>query len=157
METAVPLGSRGYTFRLRGRLFYKRVPKFVPRRGWNTRSKWLEGNPFKKGICVKVTVKSPRKPHSGLRKVARVRLSNKRVVLAFIPGIGHNLQVHSVVLVRGGRANDIPGCNYKVVRGKFDCLPVKDRRSRRSKYGVKKHPVRTWRMRMRQLYTPYLF
>ncbi|KAF4656096.1 Vacuolar-sorting receptor [Perkinsus chesapeaki] len=111
------------------------------------------GNEFRSQL--QVTVKSPRKPHSGLRKVARVRLSNKRVVLAFIPGIGHNLQVHSVVLVRGGRANDIPGCNYKVVRGKFDCLPVKDRRSRRSKYGVKKHPVRTWRMRMRQLYTPY--
>ena len=91
-----------------------------------------------KGICVKVKVVAPRKPNSGLRKVARVRLANGRIVLAYIPGIGHNLQTHSVVLIRGGRTPDVIGCNYKVVRGKFDCLPVKNRITARSKYGVKR-------------------
>ena len=85
----------------------------------NWRSKWLEGASFRKGVCVKVRVQTPRKPNSGLRKVARVRLSNGRIVLAYIPGMGHNLQVHSVVLVRGGRTRDLVGCNYKLVRGKY--------------------------------------
>lgn len=91
-----------------------------------------------KGICVKVKVVAPRKPNSGLRKVARVRLANGRIVLAYIPGIGHNLQTHSVVLVRGGRTPDVIGCNYKIVRGAYDCLPVKNRLTARSKYGVKR-------------------
>ena len=120
-----------------GRLFYRKRPRKVPAKKPN-RSKWLEGLGHMKGICVKVKVVAPRKPNSGLRKVARVRLANGRIVLAYIPGIGHNLQTHSVVLVRGGRTPDVIGCNYKIVRGKYDCLPVKNRLSSRSKYGVKR-------------------
>ena len=120
-----------------GRLFYRKRPRKVPAKK-PSRSKWLEGLGHMKGICVKVKVVAPRKPNSGLRKVARVRLANGRIVLAYIPGIGHNLQTHSVVLVRGGRTPDVIGCNYKIVRGAFDCLPVKNRLSSRSKYGVKR-------------------
>lgn len=126
---------------LRGRLFYKRRPLQVPRlKPPNARSKWLEGAPHKKGICVKVRVQTPRKPNSGLRKVARVRLSTGRVVLAYIPGAGHSLNVHSTVLIRGGRCPDVPGCNYKAVRGVYDLLPVRNRHRKRSKYGVKLSP-----------------
>jgi len=120
-----------------GRLFYRKRPRKVPEKK-PSRSKWLEGLGHMKGICVKVKVVAPRKPNSGLRKVARVRLANGRIVLAYIPGIGHNLQTHSVVLVRGGRTPDVIGCNYKIVRGAYDCLPVKNRLSARSKYGVKR-------------------
>ena len=92
-----------------------------------------------KGVCVKVSTMTPKKPNSALRKVARVRLRNGRTVLAYIPGIGHNLQVHSVVLVRGSpRGLDVPGVFLKVIRGAYDCLPVKNRVTSRSKYGVKR-------------------
>ena len=102
-------------------------------------TKWLEGRPMMKGVCVKVSTTAPKKPNSALRKVARVRLRNGRTVLTYIPGIGHNLQVHSVVMVRGGaKGIDVPGCFYKVIRGKYDCLPVKNRLTCRSKYGAKR-------------------
>lgn len=130
---------RNFTTRnISGRLFYKRRPRQVPRYKYkNWRSKWLQGSSHNKGICVKVFVQTPRKPNSGLRKVARVRLSTGKVVLCYIPGMGHNLNVHSVVLVRGGRTHDVPGCNYKIMRGKYDLLPVKNRWTRRSIYAVK--------------------
>ena len=93
--------------------------------------------PFKRGVCVKVTTKTPKKPNSALRKVARVRLTNGMEVTAYIPGEGHNLQEHSVVLVRGGRVKDLPGVRYKVVRGTLDAAGVSDRKKARSQYGVK--------------------
>ena len=97
-----------------------------------------KGNPFKKGVCVKVYTRTPKKPNSALRKVASVRLSNKKVVIAYIPGEKHKLQEHSVVLIRGGRVKDLPGVQYRVVRGKFDLQGVVGRKRGRSKYGVKK-------------------
>ena len=97
----------------------------------------LQRQPLKRGVCVKVYTTTPKKPNSALRKVARVRLSNGFEVTAYIPGEGHNLNQHSVVLIRGGRSKDLPGIKYKIVRGKFDCSPVRGRRSSRSKYGVK--------------------
>ncbi|RMG39526.1 MAG: 30S ribosomal protein S12 [Planctomycetota bacterium] len=98
----------------------------------------LEGCPQKRGVCVQVKTVTPKKPNSALRKVARVRLSNGIEVTAYIPGEGHNLQEHSVVLVRGGRVRDLPGVRYKIVRGVLDCLGVQDRRQARSKYGAKR-------------------
>lgn len=94
--------------------------------------------PFKRGVCVKVTTKTPKKPNSALRKVARVRLSNGYEVWAYIGGEGHNLQEHAVVLVRGGRVKDLPGVRYHVVRGNLDLQGVTDRKQGRSKYGTKK-------------------
>lgn len=94
--------------------------------------------PFKRGVCVKVTTKTPKKPNSALRKVARVRLSNGHEVWAYIGGEGHNLQEHAVVLVRGGRVKDLPGVRYHIVRGSFDLQGVADRKRGRSKYGTKK-------------------
>ena len=94
--------------------------------------------PFKRGVCVKVTTKTPKKPNSALRKVARVRLSNGYEVWAYIGGEGHNLQEHAVVLVRGGRVKDLPGVRYHVVRGNLDLQGVNDRKQGRSKYGTKK-------------------
>lgn len=94
-------------------------------------------SPFKRGVCTRVTTKTPRKPNSAIRKIARVRLSNGQEITAYIPGIGHTLQEHSVVLVRGGRVKDI-GVNYTVVRGKYDATGVEDRRRGRSRYGAKK-------------------
>jgi len=94
--------------------------------------------PFKRGVCVKVTTKTPKKPNSALRKVARVRLSNGYEVWAYIGGEGHNLQEHAVVLVRGGRVKDLPGFRYHVVRGNLDLQGVNDRKQGRSKYGTKK-------------------
>ena len=96
------------------------------------------GSPFKRGVCVKVTTTTPKKPNSALRKVARVRLSNKQEVTAYIPGIGHELAEHSVVLIRGGRVQDLPGVKYHIVRGKFDTAGVEKRTSSRSKYGTNK-------------------
>ncbi|KEP60103.1 UNVERIFIED_CONTAM: 30S ribosomal protein S12, putative [Hammondia hammondi] len=150
-SSSSPFSSQSRQFSTRsisGRLFYKRRPLQVPKlKPPNIRSKWLEGAPQKKGICVKVRVQTPRKPNSGLRKVARVRLSTGRTVLVYIPGIGHNLNVHSVVLVRGGRCKDVPGCNYKAVRGVADLLPVKNRERKRSKYGVKlSSEKKEWRL-----------
>ena len=98
----------------------------------------LRKNPQQKGICLKVFTATPKKPNSALRKVARIRLSNGSVITAHIPGEGHNLQEYSIVLVRGGRARDLPSVRYKLIRGKYDLEPVKGRRTRRSKYGIKK-------------------
>ncbi|MCB9822748.1 30S ribosomal protein S12 [Candidatus Nomurabacteria bacterium] len=94
--------------------------------------------PFKRGVCIKVTTKTPRKPNSALRKVARVRLTNGHEVWAYIGGEGHNLQEHAVVLVRGGRVPDLPGVRYHIVRGHLDLQGVADRKQGRSKYGAKK-------------------
>lgn len=98
----------------------------------------LQGNPQKRGVCVRVYTTTPKKPNSALRKVARVRLSNGYEVTCYIPGIGHNLQEHSIVLVRGGRVKDLPGVRYKIIRGALDAAGVKDRKQSRSKYGVKR-------------------
>eukprot|EP00913_Durusdinium_trenchii_P010395 g9746.t1 len=117
----------------------------VPKWKFNPRSKWLEGAGNRKGVCTKVFIQSPKKPNSGQKKVCYVRLSNGRVVKAYIPGQGHNLQVHSVVMVRGGRRRELIGCNLTCMRGQYDLLPVKNRGSKRSKYGVKRpnlEPVR---------------
>lgn len=98
----------------------------------------LKGAPQKRGVCTRVYTSTPKKPNSALRKVARVRLTTGIEVTAYIPGIGHNLQEHSVVLVRGGRVKDLPGVRYHIVRGTLDTLGVADRRQGRSKYGAKK-------------------
>ncbi|MDH4205779.1 MAG: 30S ribosomal protein S12 [Desulfobacteraceae bacterium] len=98
----------------------------------------LKGSPQKRGVCTRVYTSTPKKPNSALRKVARVRLTTGIEVTAYIPGIGHNLQEHSVVLVRGGRVKDLPGVRYHIVRGTLDTLGVEDRRQGRSKYGSKK-------------------
>lgn len=95
-------------------------------------------SPFKRGVCVKVFTTTPKKPNSALRKVARVRLSNGMEVTAYIPGVGHNLQEHSVVIIRGGRVKDLPGVRYHVVRGLLDASGVEGRKQERSKYGTKK-------------------
>jgi small subunit ribosomal protein S12 len=94
-------------------------------------------NPMKRGVCTVVRTMTPKKPNSALRKVARVRLSNKMEVTAYIQGIGHNLAEHSIVLVRGGRVKDLPGVKYHIIRGKFDTAGVANRKSSRSKYGAK--------------------
>jgi small subunit ribosomal protein S12 len=97
-----------------------------------------KGSPFKQGVCLKVTTMTPKKPNSALRKIARVRLSNGMEVTAYIPGMGHNLQEHSVVLLKGGRTKDLAGVRYKVVRGVYDAQGVEGRKQSRSKYGAKK-------------------
>jgi small subunit ribosomal protein S12 len=98
----------------------------------------LKKCPQKKGVCIKIFEMTPRKPNSARRKVVRVRLSTKRLITAHIPGEGHNLQEHSVVLVHGGRSKDLPGVKYRIIRGKFDCLPVKNRARKLSYYGKTK-------------------
>jgi small subunit ribosomal protein S12 len=98
----------------------------------------LERSPQKRGVCTRVYTSTPKKPNSALRKVARVRLTNGIEVTAYIPGVGHNLQEHSVVLIRGGRVKDLPGVRYHIVRGTLDSVGVQDRRQGRSKYGAKK-------------------
>ena len=103
-----------------------------------TKSPALEGCPQKRGVCTRVMTVTPKKPNSALRKVARVRLSNGIEVTAYIPGIGHNLQEHPVVLIRGGRVKDLPGVRYHIIRGSKDTLGVNDRKRSRSKYGAKK-------------------
>lgn len=95
-------------------------------------------SPFKRGVCVKVSTTTPKKPNSALRKIARVRLTNQMEVTAYIPGIGHNLQEHSVVMIRGGKVKDLPGVRYHIVRGSLDTAGVSDRKKGRSKYGAKK-------------------
>lgn len=94
--------------------------------------------PFKRGVCLKVSTTTPKKPNSALRKIARVRLTNGMEVTAYIPGIGHNLQEHSIVMIRGGRVKDLPGVRYHIVRGVLDSSGVNDRRRSRSKYGAKR-------------------
>ena len=98
----------------------------------------LEGSPQRRGVCTRVYTQTPKKPNSALRKVARVRLTNGHEITCYIPGVGHNLQEHSVVLVRGGRVKDLPGVRYKVVRGTLDAAGVSDRKKARSQYGVKR-------------------
>ena len=102
-----------------------------------TKSPALQKNCFKKGVCLLVRTQTPKKPNSALRKIARVRLTNGYEVTAYIPGVGHNLQEHSIVLVRGGRVKDLPGVRYHIVRGKLDTAGVADRKRSRSKYGAK--------------------
>jgi len=97
-----------------------------------------KGAPFKRGVCLKVTTTTPKKPNSALRKIARVRLSNGMEVTAYIPGVGHNLQEHSIVMLKAGRTADLPGVRYKVVRGVYDTQGVADRKNSRSMYGAKK-------------------
>lgn len=97
-----------------------------------------KGSPFKRGVCTKVTTTTPKKPNSALRKIARVRLSNGMEVTAYIPGEGHNLQEHSIVLLKGGRVKDLTGVRYKIVRGVYDTQGIEGRRQSRSSYGTKK-------------------
>lgn len=103
-----------------------------------TKAPALKGTPQKRGVCLTVRTQSPKKPNSALRKIARVRLTNGLEVTAYIPGIGHNLQEHSVVLIRGGRVKDLPGVRYHIIRGTLDAAGTKDRKSSRSKYGTKR-------------------
>jgi len=98
----------------------------------------LQSSPQKRGVCTRVYTQTPKKPNSALRKVARVRLTNGIEVTTYIPGIGHNLQEHSVVLIRGGRVKDLPGVRYHIIRGTLDSIGVQDRRQGRSKYGAKR-------------------
>ncbi len=102
-----------------------------------TKSPALKGCPQKRGVCLLVKTQTPKKPNSALRKVARVRLSNQMEVSAYIPGVGHNLQEHSIVMIRGGRVKDLPGVRYHIVRGRLDTAGVVDRKKSRSKYGTK--------------------
>ena len=98
----------------------------------------LQGCPQKRGVCTRVYTSTPKKPNSALRKVARVRLTNGIEVTSYIPGVGHNLQEHSVVLIRGGRVKDLPGVRYHIIRGTLDSIGVQERRQSRSKYGAKR-------------------
>lgn len=100
------------------------------------------GSPFKRGVCLKVTTTTPKKPNSALRKIARVRLSNGMEVTAYIPGVGHNLQEHSIVLIKGGRTKDLPGVRYKIVRGVYDTQGVEGRKQSRSLYGAKREKIK---------------
>jgi len=103
-----------------------------------TKSPALRGSPQRRGVCTRVFTTTPKKPNSALRKIARVRLTSGVEVTAYIPGIGHNLQEHSIVLVRGGRVRDLPGVRYKVIRGTMDTAGVRDRKKARSRYGAKR-------------------
>ena len=107
----------------------------------------LQGSPQRRGVCTRVSTTTPKKPNSALRKVARVRLSNGIEVTAYIPGEGHNLQEHSVVLIRGGRVKDLPGVRYHIVRGTLDAQGVNNRKQGRSKYGTKKNAQATGKKR----------
>ena len=110
----------------------RRQPKY------KSKSPVLDQCPQKRGVCLIVKTMTPKKPNSALRKVARVRLSNNKEVTVYIPGEGHNLQEHSIVMVRGGRVRDLPGVRYHIVRGKLDCSGVENRKKSRSRYGTKK-------------------
>ncbi|MCX7705914.1 MAG: 30S ribosomal protein S12 [bacterium] len=112
---------------------HKRKPKIK-----KSKSTALDKNPLKRGVCLYVKTMTPKKPNSALRKIAKVRLSNGKEVIAYIPGIGHNLQEHSIVLVRGGRVKDLPGVKYHIVRGTLDAGQVEGRKKARSRYGTKK-------------------
>ena len=105
---------------------------------WKSKAPALEGSPQKRGVCTRVYTTTPKKPNSALRKVARVRLTNGIEVTAYVPGEGHNLQEHSIVLIRGGRVKDLPGVRYHIIRGTLDTAGVADRKQGRSKYGAKK-------------------
>lgn len=116
----------------------KKVKAAAFRKNFNSETRSLSQgfNPQKRGVCVLVKTMTPKKPNSALRKVARVRLSNRQEVTAYIPGEGHNLAEHSIVLIRGGRVKDLPGVKYHIVRGKYDCAGVEGRQTSRSKYGT---------------------
>ena len=105
---------------------------------YKSKSPALENSPFRRGVCIQVMTRTPKKPNSAMRKVARVRLTSGVEVTAYIPGEGHNLQEHSIVLVRGGRVRDLPGVRYHIIRGVLDSQGVADRKQARSKYGAKK-------------------
>ena len=105
---------------------------------YKSKSPALKNCPFRRGVCLQVMTRTPKKPNSALRKVARVRLTSGVEVTAYIPGVGHNLQEHSIVLVRGGRVKDLPGVRYKIIRGTLDTSGVRDRKQARSRYGAKK-------------------
>ena len=107
----------------------------------NSKSPALDSCPQRRGVCVRVYTTTPKKPNSALRKVARVRLTNQKEVNSYIPGEGHNLQEHAVVLVRGGRVKDVPGVKYHLVRGKYDLQGIPNRRNGRSKYGTRRPPI----------------
>jgi small subunit ribosomal protein S12 len=113
-----------------------RMPRQAPRQ--RNKVPALEACPQKRGVCTRVYTTTPKKPNSAMRKVARVRLTNQYEVTSYIPGEGHNLQEHSVVMIRGGRVKDLPGVRYHIIRGTLDTQGVKDRRQRRSKYGAKR-------------------
>ena len=113
-----------------------RLGRKAPR--YKTSGPALQGCPQKRGVCIRVYTQTPKKPNSALRKVARVRLTNSMEVTTYIPGVGHNLQEHSIVLIRGGRVKDLPGVRYHVIRGTLDSAGVTDRRQGRSKYGAKR-------------------
>jgi small subunit ribosomal protein S12 len=108
------------------------------KQGVRGKSPALDRSPQKRGVCTRVYTTTPKKPNSALRKVAKVRLTNSIEVIAYIPGVGHNLQEHSVVLIRGGRVKDLPGVRYHIIRGTLDSIGVQDRRQSRSKYGAKR-------------------
>ena len=115
------------------------------RRNWNSlrqRQEVIPGAPQKRGVCLQVRTMTPKKPNSALRKIAKVRLTNGHEVTAYIPGIGHNLQEHSVVLVRGGKVRDLPSVKYHIIRGTLDAAGVRDRQQGRSKYGAKREKAR---------------
>jgi small subunit ribosomal protein S12 len=144
-----PLGRQEprLTARLKPRPFkeLQRVPTFnqLVRKGrtapkYKTASPALQSCPQKRGVCTRVYTQTPKKPNSALRKVARVRLTNGIEVTTYIPGVGHNLQEHSIVLVRGGRVRDLPGVRYKIIRGSLDTQGVRNRKQARSRYGAKK-------------------
>jgi len=119
----------------------KKVKAPAMRRNWNSlrqKQEPIPGAPQKRGVCLQVRTMTPKKPNSALRKIARVRLSNQMEVTAYIPGIGHNLQEHSVVLVRGGRVKDLPSVKYHIIRGTLDAAGVRDRKQSRSLYGAKR-------------------
>src|SRR5881409_1017940 len=105
---------------------------------YKTASPALQSNPQKRGVCTRVYTSTPKKPNSALRKVARVRLTNGVEVTAYIPGVGHNLQEHAIVMIRGGRVKDLPGVRYHIIRGTLDTMGVQNRKQSRSKYGAKK-------------------
>lgn len=114
------------------------VRKSREAKAWKTKSPALVGCPQKRGVCTRVYTQTPKKPNSALRKVARVRLTTGMEVTSYIPGVGHNLQEHSVVLIRGGRVKDLPGVRYHIIRGKLEAHGVQNRRQARSKYGAKR-------------------
>jgi small subunit ribosomal protein S12 len=112
---------------------YSTKKKFI-----KIKSPALQQNPQKKGVCLKVYTRTPKKPNSAIRKIAKILLTNKLVVIAYIPGETHNLQEHSIILIRGGRVKDLPGVNYHIIRGKYDFQGLQNRKRSRSKYGTKK-------------------
>ena len=131
--------------RHRRRPLNKKIKATALRKTFNLKDRRMVStiNPQKRGVCLLVKTMTPKKPNSALRKVARVRLSNKQEVTAYIPGIGHDLAEHSIVLVRAGRVKDLPGVKYHIIRGKYDTSGVENRKSSRSKYGTKKSGATT--------------